>query len=119
MYYNFHASNETDFETLLMFLYVDLGSMWCQEPNFCFAFALSFAATITRPSSIARGRNQNQGEGVILTMDESTLDVEATPVNDESQTKTSKPSGGLSERVPGKSLFPIARVQKILKADKV
>lgn len=40
-------------------------------------------------------------------------------IDDESQnTKTSKPKAPV-ERAPGRSLFPIARVQKILKADKV
>jgi len=49
-----------------------------------------------------------------------TNDVEAVGVDSgEQETRLKKAKSGGTERVPGKSVFPVARVQKILKADKV
>jgi hypothetical protein len=55
-----------------------------------------------------------------MDMESATNDVEAIGVDageQETRPKKAKPTG--TERVPGKSVFPVARVQKILKADKV
>ena len=47
-------------------------------------------------------------------------DVEAVGVDSgEQETRPKKAESGGTERVPGKSVFPVARVQRILKADKV
>lgn len=47
-------------------------------------------------------------------------DVEAVEIDTEEQeTRPKKAKSSGTERVPGKSVFPVARVQKILKADKV
>jgi len=47
-------------------------------------------------------------------------DVEAVGVDSgEQETRPKKANSGGTERVPGKSVFPVARVQKTLKADKV
>lgn len=52
-------------------------------------------------------------------MAEPGTDSQSIQIDDDSQnTKPSKPKATV-ERVPGRSVFPVARVQKILKADKV
>lgn len=49
-----------------------------------------------------------------------TNDVDTIGVDlGEQETRFKKAKSGGTERVPGKSIFPVARVQKILKADKV
>jgi hypothetical protein len=49
-----------------------------------------------------------------------TKGVEAVGVDaGEQETRPKKEKSGGTERVPGRSVFPVARVQKILKADKV
>lgn len=49
-----------------------------------------------------------------------TNDVDTIGVDlGEQETRSKKAKSGGTERVPGKSIFPVARVQKILKADKV
>lgn len=55
-----------------------------------------------------------------MDLESATKNVEDVGVDfgkQESRSKKSKSDG--TERVPGKSVFPVARVQKILKADKV
>ena len=55
-----------------------------------------------------------------MDLESATKNVEAVGVDfgeQELRSKKSKSDG--TERVPGKSVFPVARVQKILKADKV
>lgn len=49
-----------------------------------------------------------------------TEDVEIVAVGSgEQETRPKKAKLSGTDRVPGKSVFPVARVQKILKADKV
>jgi hypothetical protein len=52
-------------------------------------------------------------------MEGATQDVEAVLRNDATKPKPQKAPATATERPPGRSLFPVARVQKILKADKV
>lgn len=55
-----------------------------------------------------------------MDLESATKDVETAEfdsVEQETRTREAKSDG--TERVPGKSVFPVARVQKILKADKV
>jgi len=55
-----------------------------------------------------------------MDLESATKDVEAVGVDSrEQETRPKKANSGGTERVPGKSVFPVARVQKILKADKV
>ena len=55
-----------------------------------------------------------------MDLESATNDVEAAGVDSgEQETRSKKAKLDGTERVPGKSVFPVARVQKILKADKV
>ena len=55
-----------------------------------------------------------------MDLESATKDVGDTGVDTGGQeTRSKKAKSDGTERVPGKSVFPVARVQKILKADKV
>jgi len=55
-----------------------------------------------------------------MDLESATKDVETVGVDSgEQETRPKKAKSDGTERVPGKSVFPVARVQKILKADKV
>jgi len=55
-----------------------------------------------------------------MDLESATEDVGAAGVDSGGQeTRSKKAKSDGTERLPGKSVFPVARVQKILKADKV
>ena len=55
-----------------------------------------------------------------MDLESATKGVETVGVDSgEQETRPKKAKSDGTERVPGKSVFPVARVQKILKADKV
>ena len=77
------------------------------------------------PLLIGQGRKQvvhhlGQQPSRAMDLESATNDVgDAGVGSGEQEARSKKAKSDGTERVPGKSVFPVARVQKILKADKV